>query len=305
MNRIFLALLTLTLAISVSLVSPAAAAILEVPTNGGDASGIGYFSGWKCPPNDNVTIVLDGGAPLTVPSGVRRGDTAGVCGNTGFNGYITQYNFNLLGEGFHTASVRQNGVQFAQSTFNVTTFGVNFLSGASGIYVLNNFPSAGQTATIEWVEGAQNFVIVDTSGGGGTEAAVRYYNDLDCDGFEFTSTLSANGYVWSSFSGVVSQYQVVTNRTSLGPFTETNSTLCGDLTYPFTLPISAGRAYTLVQTFYNGGPYLWIEDEGPSDLVMSGSSTPAPDTATRPADASRVGGPGVMAEGTGVFSGAH
>ncbi len=240
----------------------AAAASLEVPADGGNASGIGYFSGWKCPPNDNITIVLDGGSPIPVPSGVRRGDTAGVCGNDGRNGFIAQYNFSLLGDGVHTASVRRNGAQFAQATFTVTTFGVNFLTGASGTYVLLNFPQSGQNTTVRWVQGAQNFVITDTTGGMVPPAEVRFFNDLNCGGQDFTATLSANGYVWTSFSGFFSPYQTV-NRTSLGPFTQTSNTLCGDITYPFTLPVTPGRRHVLFQDFSGGGPTLIIEDEGP------------------------------------------
>ena len=83
-----------TLALAAIVLATAAAsaraATLEVPQNGGDASGIGYVSGWKCPPNDDVSLVIDGGAPIPVPSRARRNDTAGVCGNDGRNGYITQ-----------------------------------------------------------------------------------------------------------------------------------------------------------------------------------------------------------------------
>ncbi|HEY8515071.1 MAG TPA: hypothetical protein VIS07_06145 [Candidatus Binatia bacterium] len=157
-----LALFSILAVLSTS--SVAAAAVLEVPF--GDASGIGYVSGWKCPPNSNITISFDGGPPIPVATGIRRNDTATVCGNDGRNGFISQFNFNLLGDGEHTISVRQNGVEFAKRTFRVTTFGTEFLAGASGAYILNDFPQPGQSATIQWSEGAQNFVIVGRSGGG-------------------------------------------------------------------------------------------------------------------------------------------
>lgn len=141
-------------------------AVLEVPANGGHASGIGFIAGWKCPPNGNVSVTIDGGDPLPVATGIARGDTAAVCGNDGRNGYITQFNFNLLGDGNHTIVVRQNGVPFAQGTFSVVTLGQSFLRGASGTYVLNDFPQAGQSTTVAWSEGAQNFLVVGRSGGG-------------------------------------------------------------------------------------------------------------------------------------------
>jgi len=291
MKRFDLLTLLSACVIGGALAAHATAASLEVPANGGNASGIGYFSGWKCPPNDNITIVLDGGAPVSVPSGVRRLDTAGVCGNDGRNGFIAQYNFGLLGDGAHPASVRRNGVQFAsvrrngvqfasvrrngvqfasvrrngvqfaQSTFTVTTFGVSFLTGASGTYILQNFPQAGRSTTVRWVQGAQNFVITDTTGGGGTTAEARFFNNLICGGAAFTSTLSANGFVWSAFSGFFSPYQTV-NRTLLGPFTSSNGN-CGSITYSFTLPVTPGRRHVLFQDFVGGSPVLAIEDEGP------------------------------------------
>lgn len=78
---------------------------------------------------------FDGGAPLRAASRLPRGDTAATCGNGGANGYLLQFNFNLLGDGPHSVSVRQGGTQFASSTFEVTTFGQTFLRGATGTYI--------------------------------------------------------------------------------------------------------------------------------------------------------------------------
>lgn len=288
------------LAITVCLASTASAAVLEVPQNGGQASGIGYFSGWKCPPNDDITIVVDGGAPLPVPSGVARGDTAGVCGNDGRNGFLAQINFNLYGTGQHTAVVKRKGVAFAQSTFEVTSFGTEFLTGVSGFCTLDNFPAGGSTTTVEWAQGQQNFVITNTSGGAGTEAAVRYVNELECNGATFNSILSANGFAWGSNNGNFSQYQVVTNRSFLGPFTETDNAPCGPtISYDFTLFIASGRAYTLVQTYLLGGPYLILNDDGPIELLTAGAQSTAGD-----GKPSLSGGRGVVSEGAGTFSAA-
>jgi hypothetical protein len=62
-------------------------------------------------------------------------------------------------------TVRQGATQFASSTFDVTTFGQTFMRGADGRYVLENFPTAGQDATIEWSEGSQNFLVVGRDSG--------------------------------------------------------------------------------------------------------------------------------------------
>lgn len=141
------------------------AAVIEVPQNGADMSGVLYVSGWKCPPNDNISIRFDGGTWLRAASKLPRGDTAGVCGNDGANGYILQFNFNLLGDGTHTVNVRQGGTQFGAATFNVTTFGQTFMRGAMGSFVLEDFPTAGDEAVIEWNEASQNFLITGRGSG--------------------------------------------------------------------------------------------------------------------------------------------
>lgn len=147
-----------------SLVSRTAAAVLEVPADESTVSGIGFVAGWKCPPNDDVEAVIDDGLPLPMATGIRRGDTATACGNDGHNGYIAQLNFSLLGDGEHDISLRQGGVEFASATFTVVTFGVPFMRGVAATYVLEDFPSSGQTTTVAWNEGTQSFTIVGTTG---------------------------------------------------------------------------------------------------------------------------------------------
>jgi len=55
--------------------------------------------------------------------------------------------------------VYDDGVQFADVTFTVTTFGQEFLRGVSGRYPLPGFPQPGVTTTVRWQESAQNFFI--------------------------------------------------------------------------------------------------------------------------------------------------
>ncbi|MBY0277477.1 hypothetical protein K2Z84_19265 [Candidatus Binatia bacterium] len=278
---------------SLAIATAARAAVIEVPANGGYVSGIGYVSGWKCPPNDDVSLDVDGGATLAVPSRVSRGDTSGVCGNDGRNGFIAQINFNLFGEGFHTVVLRQNGVAFAQSTFYVATLGAEFLTGAIGTYQLEDFPAPGQNTTVEWVPAQQNFVITGSSGDGrGSEVQVRFSNEIVCNNADFVSTLSAHGFRWSALSGKVSEYQTIRNRASIGPFTENNSTVCGDLAHPITLPVQSGHAYTVAQRFLPSGPGLVLVDDGA--IQTSASAEGASGAAAVAA--------GDAATGTGSFS---
>lgn len=236
------------------------AATLEVPTSGGDASGVGAFSGWKCPPNDDITLVIDGGAPIPVASRVARGDTAGACGNDGRNGFIAQFNFGLLGDGTHTAVVRQRGVAFASSTFDVATFGQPFLRGVSGTYQLPNFPQPGRTATIQWVEGAQNFVIVDT--GGGTPAQCPSNGPitnllLDCSDFGY---LYVKGGVAAALS-------------SDGEIAAICATAVGDPdVLCFGGPVTSATTFTLIGGSLNDGPVVPI-GAGSSGSIANGGNT--------------------------------
>lgn len=233
---------------------------LENPSGNSFQSGISLISGWVCSAN-RVTYRIDNGEEKDAAYGTSRNDTVAICGDAN-NGFGALINWNLLGNGSHTIRAYADGVEFGSATFSVTTLGVTFLRGASGQYQLANFPSSGKSVQLRWQEGSQNFVISGVGGGTGSQASVRYANDLVCNSTGFTSTLSANGYTWSAFTGAVSPYQLVNGRSSLGPFIESNNTPCGELSYPFTLPIASGRAYTLTQTFFNGGPFLGIDDDG-------------------------------------------
>lgn len=255
-------LLVTALVTGVLSIPPASAAVLEVPSDGGDASGISYFSGWKCAPNDDISVIIDGHAPIPVATNVRRLDTATVCNNDGRNGFIGQFNFSLLGDGAHSVRVRQGGVDFAHATFYVTTFGTPFMSGAAATYSLPDFPSTGQSAIVEWVEGTQSFVVVGKHGDRTSEGAlVRFRNQLLCEGGEFVSTLSANGQAWESFSGAYSQYQEVGGRFMSG-MTSTIAT-CGSLSYEGAFLFVPGRRYLLSQKVVDGQAFLAQVDEGP------------------------------------------
>ena len=142
-------------------VAPLAAggrANLESPAPGSFESGLGLIRGWACDAR-SVEIQINDGARQPVAYGTRRADTIGVCGhaNTGF-GYTV--NWNNVGDGVHTVRAFADGVEFAQARFTVTTLGADFLRGASGGYLLPNFPQAGRNVTVRWSGPHQNFVIV-------------------------------------------------------------------------------------------------------------------------------------------------
>ena len=139
-----------------------AVAALESPQQGSFESGIGLIRGWVCQAN-SVEIQIDAAARRQVAYGTARGDTLAACGDTD-NGFGFTFNWNLLGNGSHTLRAFADGIEFAHVSFTVTTLGVEYLQGASGEYLLSNFPQTGDSVTVRWAEAHQNFVIVSSNG---------------------------------------------------------------------------------------------------------------------------------------------
>src|SRR5262245_16548857 len=130
--------------------------VLENPPPGGFVSGISIISGWKCTAG-TLTFTIDNGPLGNLVYGSSRSDTP--CTNLN-NGFVVLWNWNLLGTGLHTIRVFDDGVQFAEATFTVTTLGEEFLRGAAGTYLLPNFD--GRNVIVQWQESLQNFVIIGT-----------------------------------------------------------------------------------------------------------------------------------------------
>lgn len=153
------------------------AASLDVPSNGDRLSGIGIIHGWKCTQEGEITIAFNDGAPIPAPYGSPRGDTRAACGDEGNNGFYTFGNWALLGDGEHTAVAYDDGVEFARSTFTVTTTGEEFLTGAHAQVLVEDFPSLGETTVLEWNQSTQHFEMVNS-----TEPDVPESNVVVADG---------------------------------------------------------------------------------------------------------------------------
>ena len=135
---------------------------LENPAPGSFQSGLGVISGWVCEA-DTVELVFEPGGtadPLIFEAGAgtERADTADRCGDTA-NGFGLLFNWNLLGDGTHTVRAVADGDEFAHSTVTVTTLAGEFARGLHKTHTIADFPTAGQTTTVEWQESQQNFVI--------------------------------------------------------------------------------------------------------------------------------------------------
>ena len=135
---------------------------LENPGPNSFQSGIGVISGWVCEA-DEVIIALNG---VSQPAGygTARLDTQTVCGDTD-NGFGLLFNWNLLGDGVHTVVAVVDGTPLGWATVRVTTVGEGaeeeFLRGAKGECVVEDFPMFGETVTLEWQQNSQNFVITE------------------------------------------------------------------------------------------------------------------------------------------------
>ena len=134
---------------------------LENPGANSFQSGIGVISGWVCAA-DAVEIAIGDLALQGAGYGTERLDTEDVCGDTA-NGFGLLFNWNLLGEGEHAVVAYVDGEELGRATVRVTTVGEGaeeeFLRGAEGECVVEDFPMPGETVTVEWQQNSQNFVI--------------------------------------------------------------------------------------------------------------------------------------------------
>ena len=136
--------------------------VLENPAPASFQSGIGVLSGWVCDAEE-VVIEIDE-MPLDAAYGTSRADTAALpdgtrlCGDTD-NGFGLLFNWNMLGDGEHTAVALVDGVELARATVTVTTLGEEFLYDVAGTCVLADFPAPGETVSLTWQEACQNFLI--------------------------------------------------------------------------------------------------------------------------------------------------
>lgn len=203
--------------------------VLGTPTEGSTISGIGVISGYHCTSED-IDIYIDGISLGKAGAGTTLLGTQGVCGRTN-TGYSLLYNFNNLQPGQHVVEAYANGIFLESHYFNsVRSGGVPWLSGASKTTTVQDFPSPGQTATLEWVQSQQNFLVTiihapNTAPDTGNIAActsastftVAQYNlitdtsskaqidaILGCAGSIYTSTTSDGStmdtYLWGRYS---------------------------------------------------------------------------------------------------------
>ena len=131
---------------------------LENPGPNSFQSGIGVLSGWVC---EGAEVIIElNGAGQPAAYGTERLDTEEACGDTA-NGFGLLFNWNLLGDGEHEVVAYVDEVELGRATVRVTTLGVEFVRGAEGECVVEDFPMVSETTTLAWQQNSQNFVITD------------------------------------------------------------------------------------------------------------------------------------------------
>ena len=130
---------------------------LELPAQNSFQSGIGIISGWVCTAT-NVVIEING-TSYSPTYGGERTDTQDSCDDTD-NGFAMAFNWSLLGDGQHTVVAKADGVEIGRATVTVTTLGAEFVRGAEGETLVQDFPSLGKAVRLVWQQSLQNFMIV-------------------------------------------------------------------------------------------------------------------------------------------------
>ena len=139
--------------------SSALTGFLENPGANSFQSGVGVISGWVCTA-ERMEIEIGHLGRQEAAYGTERLDTLRDCGDVD-NGFGLLFNWNLLGAGEHTVAAWVDDIELGRATVRVTTLGQEFLRGAEGECVVEDFPDSGQTVTLEWQQNQQNFVITD------------------------------------------------------------------------------------------------------------------------------------------------
>ena len=132
---------------------------LENPSPNSFQSGVRVLSGWVCEA-ETVEIETESGETERHAAGygTERADTEETCGDTD-NGFGLLFNWNRLGDGEHTVIASVDTVELGRATVRVTTLGHEFLRGAEGECVVEDFPRLGQSVLLEWQQTSQNFII--------------------------------------------------------------------------------------------------------------------------------------------------
>jgi hypothetical protein len=190
---------------------------LEVPPPPSSfQSGRGIIAGWHCTAQ-SIEIIVDGTIRAQAAVGLPREDTRTACGGQINTGFDFDMNWNNLSDGQHFIQVLADGVEFARASVIVTTFGTDFLRGASGSGRIGHFPHAGTDTVLVWQEALQGFTIVGveptqlpfgppanfngTWSGSAVSAITTALSDVGCSAASVTISVDGTGFSGTALTG--------------------------------------------------------------------------------------------------------
>lgn len=280
---------------------------LENPVAGSTESGIGVISGWHCTAT-NITATIDGASLGKAGSGTGRGDTASICGRSN-TGYSLLFNYNDLTPGSHSISVYADGQLLETRQFNtVQSGGAAFVTGLVSRWTLAGFPSSGKTASIDWSQSKQSFVVTGISGGDTPPPPVTVtvpvqtaMANLINNGYSKTYTLTG----WVDHSTIANPVPH-TPITGSGTLTVGSPTIVNFVSGPLagthalqSVAVMTGTATGTTTTYYNTNNYTIVATfDGTNTTYYSPYSYPATVHAgSTGLLGSGSGGPGVIGGG--------
>lgn len=209
---------------------------LENPVAGSTESGIGVISGWHCTAT-NITATIDGASLGKAGSGTGRGDTTSICGRTD-TGYSLLFNYNDLTPGSHSLSLYADGQLLEVRQFKTVRSGdVPFATGLVSGWNLPGFPSAGKTASIDWSQAKQSFVVTGIVGGivdmSSLNVNIRLVSCINCKNKILVDAIGTDCAKYKKFSGDLDLgLHVIANGNSLTVYSSTYTDTCQfNLTY--------------------------------------------------------------------------
>ena len=133
---------------------------LEIPGWGELVSGIGVISGWKCQARGEITVVINDvdrgdSDPVPMAYGNNRLDTLRACQDQD-NGFVSIFNWGILGPGEYVATAYDDGVKFDETAFTVGSTDEEFLTGVEAECLVPDFPAPGENGRFIWNEATQH-----------------------------------------------------------------------------------------------------------------------------------------------------
>jgi hypothetical protein len=213
---------------------------LDNPINGSFESGIGIADGWVCEAEQVSLQINDEQDRIQAAYGAERPDSEAICGDTA-NGFAAVVNWNSYGDGLHRVKLFADDQLLMEVEVNVTTLGLDFLTGAEVTSTVEDFPAPGLRTVLAWSEPHQNFVVANPAALSAVRFGAReatpnnWESPLDAS-FESGRSLIRG---WSCEANRIEAF--IDGRTLAVPYGSSladTSSICGDINNGYALAIN-------------------------------------------------------------------